>query len=202
MPDFKQFIEPFQQLVSTKGGKMLTIILFAFTAILAAIITMLWLGTLVLEGMGGTVFNIALVLFALLVALAIYLILQQSSDTKLREKVADAQPENEEERKTVETDRLRRWSRRVVLIGMLIMLVVIYIFGWMMIIKDLIIPAVQNITVELFDWTIKSLANNILMPFVLVMMWIIMPFMMYLELSGKQRRRKNTQDTQARRRHQ
>ena len=188
MSNFKQFVEPFQQLGSTRGGKVLTIILLAFAAILASIVALLQLGTLdPLEGVWKNAFNISVVLFFLLLALAIYFVIKQDS-VKTKEKMANTKRENKEGRKTVETDRLHIWSHRVVLIGLLIMAVVIYAFGWMLIIRDLIIPTIQDMVGAPFDWSVKSLTNNIVLPLLMVIMWVVMPFLMYLEMNKKRLR--------------
>jgi hypothetical protein len=58
-----------------------------------------------------------------------------------------------------------------------------------MIIKDMLIPAIQNLSTTPFVWDGNYIGENILIPFILIVVLITMQLMFYLE-SKKTKKRK------------
>lgn len=189
MQNFKWLIM-LRRLAFTRGGKVIIGILLFSAATLGAIRFMLWSGTIdQLEGALRVFYNsLSIVLFFTLAA-GIFLTLC------IKKKVEDARlvatnPNREGNKIIKEKNKLRRWARVILLAWIAILCVVVYavmgIFMW----RESVFPLIQQITSTQYNWLETENLTSLVTSFMLVTLWIIMPVLMYWEITTKPRDRK------------
>jgi hypothetical protein len=188
--DFDKIINRFQQLASTRGGAVLTIIVLIFTAAFASGILGQTMGFITIEGTYKNLFVIFIFIYFMLLAMVIFKILRQNPKIE-SEVVGHIQSSSTISNKkgiTSKSINLERLSSYIIAVSISTLVIVIYAFGCLSIIKDLLIPTIQNISTTPFEWDTKYLIDNIILPLIMVIMWITMPFFFYLESRKKGKR--------------
>lgn len=187
MPSIKETIEHLRQVSSTRGGKMTTIILLISGAILGGIMIGLNMGAIKpLEGLGQTLVTILIFIFVFSFAFAIYLLIPSNQPKKL---IKQRDIEDEYHSTVTDVNLLRIWSRRISLGGILLIGLVVYILGWFFVIKYLGLPAIHQIASGTILWEMGTAPNsigNLVVSFMMFIIWLIMPFMLYMDFNKKQ----------------
>lgn len=190
MPSIKEILNHLRQVNSTRGGKMTIIILLASGAILGGIAIGRNLGVIPsLEGVGQNLVTTDIFVFVFSLATTIYLLLRSDDSNNLKKA---EYPLPEAKVKTTNIDLLGIWSRRISLGGTLLLALVVYVLGWFFVIKYLVSPTIHLISSESVLWEIGTAPNsigNIILSFMMFIIWIIMPFMLYVDIDKKRRER-------------
>jgi len=193
MPSIKETLNHLQQVGSTRGGKMTIIIVLVSGAILGGIVIGLNIGAIQpLEELGRTFVTIVIFIFVFSFAGAIYFLIRSNSPGNLKNKAVEAHLP-EEKAKATNIDLLGIWSRRISLGGTLILALGAYILGWFFVIKYLVSPTIHQISSGPVLWEMGTAPNsigNIMISFMMFIIWIIMPFMIYMDFDKKQHERK------------
>lgn len=189
MPSLKEVLDRLQELASSRSGKMIIIILLLLAAILAWVRYCLWAGTLnPLEGTWEFIHNFIALVFFLLLALSILKLIlpgkeivnEVSSRTITKNGTNELSPvvNKKIEQKL---DKKRKYSVSFIIfaIGMAIIVIITYIAGWVMVWDGAISPLITDIQKESFIWSSDFI--DIVMHIILIIFWIIFPFMLYWE---------------------
>ena len=190
--DFEPIINRFQQLASTRGGAVLTAIVLIFTSAFATGLIVLTSKIIdPIDNVWKQSFVIFMFIYFLLLALVVFKIVRQKSKTEpeLTENIQTTDAVNKRGRRVTKSFSFERLSGYVVLVSISLIIIVVYVFGGYMLIKDMLIPAIQNISANPFEWDVKYLSNNIIIPLMMIIMWITLPFLFYLENRKEQKKR-------------
>ncbi len=199
--DFGTIIAQLQQFASKRGGRMIAAIALTIFAILATVRYILWSGTLPpLQGGWQIAHNVAVLIFFLLLALIIASIIWPKPEVKPSSETVTNSPDVKRNRSILKIDRLDRWVKWWVLGWMLILIVFVYVFMGMMLIKDLIVPSIQNIASIPFEWETKYIIDNIMMPLIMTIFWLVLPFIAYLQIIDERQRKNDRENTKKKRR--
>ena len=192
--DFEPIISRFQQLASTRGGAVLTAIMLISTAVFAT--GLIGLTTGIIDKSNDIYKNsfiIFMLLYFLLLALVIFKVIRQkpkAEPTLTEDTTTDVKASRKTNKNVIKNINLERLSAGIVVICLSVLMILVYAFVGLMTIKDSVVPAIQNISNIPFEWEIKYLGDNILIPLTLLIMWVVMPFAMYLNFRVKGKRNK------------
>jgi len=203
MPSVKEIVAHLRQVYSSRGGKMTIYILLISGGVLGGIFIGLSNHTIPpLSGIWSPIVATIGFIFSFAFIAAILLLLSPTRiTTKQRGAVTTLKTAGT--KGTVHEERggyknlLDIWARRLGLGGMILILLIIYSLGWFFVIKNLISPTFQQIKDNPIIWTTDMMPSSITtigLNIMLITMWIIMPFIAYLDIQKKQHRRTRGKD--------
>lgn len=192
MPTLKELIDRLQQVASTKVGKLMVIAFVVSSIILGALSLAKWAGILVLDGMWKLIFGFALIVCCLSVAYCIFALVLFKPQPQKAISVENtlSRSDNKEDVGLFENDQLYKWARKIVLTWGIVMIIIVYLGGWIFIWQSAISPLIVQI--QTWQWSELTFQNiaNLIAEFMIVSLWAVMPIFMYLEYSDKKRKAK------------
>lgn len=200
MPSIKEFFTHLRQVYSSRGGKMILIILLLSGAILGGVFIGLNLHSIPpLSGIWSIVITAVGFIFSFSFVATIFLLsLPIVEANKQMEVVTTPKSNPDKAINHKEQDRFYIWSRRISLAGTLLIAFIVYILGWFFVIKSLVLPTIHQISSGPILWEMGTAPNSIgsiVIGFMMLTLWAIMPFMLYMDFYKKQRKR-NTKNNQ------
>jgi hypothetical protein len=203
MPDSTQIIESLKQVRSTRGGKVIVTLSLLLAVPLGYILLMRALGFPVnIDGMWKYALYFDIICFLLTIAFGIWSIVFRSKVEGVVAEKADTTTSNinQNTRKQPyfvnqignfinKENGFRRWARIIVLVWISAILVGGYALMCILLVRDGLIPTVQNLIASNFNFTTDTLVQ-IFISLMMSSMLIMFPLLMYLDATKKQRKKR------------